>query len=57
MLAVINCSQLVTLGGVKRPRVGAEMSEISIIADGAFVVSDGRFEKVGVRAEIEPLID
>lgn len=57
MLAVINCSQLVTLRGDECPRVGAEMSEISIIEDGAFVVSDGRFERVGAREEIEALID
>jgi imidazolonepropionase len=57
MLAVINCSQLITLGGVRRPRAGTEMSEISVIADGAFVVRDGRFERVGARTEIEPLID
>jgi imidazolonepropionase len=56
MLAVINCSQLVTLRGPRRPRVGAELSEISIIADGALLVRDGRFEKVGAREEIEPLI-
>jgi imidazolonepropionase len=56
MLAVINCSQLVTLGGPQRPRTGAEMSEISVIEGGAFVVSSGCFEKVGERAEIEPVI-
>lgn len=57
MLAVVNCSQLVTLRGVQRPRTGALMSEISIIADGALVVRDGRFEKVCTRQEIEPLIN
>ena len=56
MLAVINCSQLVTLRGPRRPRAGAELSEISIIADGALLVRDGRFEKVGAREEVEPLI-
>ncbi|HKS27569.1 MAG TPA: imidazolonepropionase [Pyrinomonadaceae bacterium] len=56
MLAVINCSQVVTLGGARRPRTGPEMSEISIIPDGALTVRDGRFEKVGARLEIEPLI-
>jgi imidazolonepropionase len=57
MLAVINCSQLVTLKGPRRPRVGAEMSELSIIEDGALLVRDGRFESVGARSEIEALID
>lgn len=57
MLAVVNCSQVVTLNGVERPRLGAEMSEISIIKDGALLVRAGRFERVGTRSEIEPLID
>lgn len=57
MLAVINCSQLITLRGGERPRTGAQMSEISIIEDGAFVVRDGRFERIGAREEIEALID
>ncbi|HEY0405716.1 MAG TPA: imidazolonepropionase [Pyrinomonadaceae bacterium] len=56
-LAVINCSQLLTLGGAARPRVGAEMRELSIIEDGALLVFDGRIEKVGARTEIEPLIE
>ncbi|MGA9996459.1 MAG: imidazolonepropionase [Pyrinomonadaceae bacterium] len=55
-LAVINCSQLVTLAGAKRPRVGTEMSKLSIIEDGAMIVSNGLIERVGTRAEIEPLI-
>jgi imidazolonepropionase len=56
MLAVVNCSQVVTLKGEARPRVGREMSEISVIADGALLVRDGRFEKVGARQEVEPLV-
>lgn len=56
MLAVINCSQVLTLSGVGRPRVGAEMSELSIIEDGALIVRDGRFERVATRSEIEPQI-
>ncbi|HVF45260.1 MAG TPA: imidazolonepropionase [Pyrinomonadaceae bacterium] len=56
-LAVINCSQLVTLAGPRRPRVGAELRELSIIEDGAMLVRGGRVERAGARAEIEPLID
>ena len=57
MLAVINCSQLVTLNGAARPRVGAEMRELGIIEDGAMLVGDGgRIARVGARREIEPLI-
>jgi hypothetical protein len=55
-LALINCSQLVTLAGPPRPRVGAEMRELSVIADGALLVRDGRLVAVGERKEIEPLI-
>jgi imidazolonepropionase len=55
-LAVINCSQLVTLAGAKRARTCAEMSELSIIEDGAMLVRDGRIERVGAREIIEPLI-
>jgi imidazolonepropionase len=56
-LAVVNCSQLVTLAGPNRPRTGAEMRELSVIEDGAMLVRDGRVERVGTRALIEPLID
>jgi imidazolonepropionase len=56
MLAVINCKQLVTLSGPARPRVGPELRELSIIPDGALLVRGERIEKVGSRAEIQPLI-
>jgi imidazolonepropionase len=56
-LAVINCSQVVTLGGPARPRVGPEMRELSIVADGAMLVVGERIAKVGSRDEIEPLIE
>jgi len=55
-LAVVNCSQLVTLAGPRRPRFRQEMRELSIIEDGALLVRDGSVERVGARAEIEPLI-
>jgi imidazolonepropionase len=57
MLAVINCSQLVTLAGqVVGPHVGPAMRELAIIEDGAMLVRDGRIAGVGARSEIEPLI-
>jgi imidazolonepropionase len=55
-LAVINCSQLVTLAGPRRPRIGVELRELAIINDGALLVRNERIEQVGPRAEIEPLI-
>lgn len=55
-LAVVNCSQLVTLAGPRRPRVGAEMRELAIVEGGALLVRDGLIERVGRREEVEPLI-
>lgn len=52
-LAVVGCSELVTLAGPARPRTAGEMRELGIIADGAILISDGRIEKVGARSEIE----
>ena len=54
-LLVTNCSQLVTLAGPARPRVGHELREIAAIADGAMLVRDGRVAAVGSRTDIEPL--
>ena len=56
-LAVVGCSQLVTLAGPARPRTGAEMRALGIIKDGVMLVVDGRIVKTGARAEVEPLID
>ena len=56
-LAVINCAQVVTLAGPARPRVGPELRELGIIADGGMFVRDGRIEKVGNTDEIEARID
>ena len=56
-LAVINCSQLVTLAGPARPRVGPELRELSIVEDGAMLVVGERVEKVGSRDEINRLIE
>ncbi|MHB1937708.1 MAG: imidazolonepropionase [Acidobacteriaceae bacterium] len=44
--AVIHCGQLVTLAGPRRPRLGpAEMRELSIIEDGALLISGERIER------------
>lgn len=56
-LAIVNCSQVVTLAGPARPRVGAELRELGIVSDGALLVRDGVVEKVGKREEIEPRIN
>ncbi|PYL52773.1 MAG: imidazolonepropionase [Verrucomicrobia bacterium] len=52
-LAVLHVSQLVTLAGPKRPRVGAELSELAIIRDGGMLIRDGKIELVGLSDEIE----
>src|ERR1051325_7324884 len=56
-LAVVNCMQVVTLAGPARPRVGPELRELGIIANGGMFVRDGRIERVGTTAEIEPLVE
>jgi imidazolonepropionase len=54
-VAVINCSQVVTLAGPARPRVGPEMREVGIVARGGLFVRGGVIERVGTAAEIEAL--
>ena len=56
-LAVVNCSQVVTFAGAARPRVGAEMREVGVVANGGLFVRDGVIEKAGTAGEIETLID
>jgi len=52
-LALLRASQLVTLAGPKRPRVGQELSELGIIRDGGILIRDGKIESVGSSDEIE----
>jgi imidazolonepropionase len=52
-LAVLHASQLVTLSGPKRPRVGTELSELGIIRDGGMLIRDGKIESLGPTDEIE----
>lgn len=56
-LAILNCSQVVTLAGAARPRVGPELRELGVITSGALLVRDGVIQDVGTRAQIESLID
>jgi imidazolonepropionase len=55
-LAIINCSQVVTLAGPARPRVGSELRELSIVTGGAFV-RNGRIELIGSNSEVESLVE
>ena len=52
-LAVLHVSQLVTLIGPKRPRVGTELSDLGIIGNGGMLIRDGKIESVGPSDEIE----
>src|ERR1041385_1040686 len=56
-LAIINCSQLVTLAGARRARTGSDLRQLAIIEDGGMIVRDEFIEAVGRRREIESLID
>ena len=55
-LAIVNCSQLVTLAGAKRPRTGGDLRQLAIVEDGAMLVRGEFIEAVGRRREIESLI-
>jgi imidazolonepropionase len=52
-LAVLHASQLVTLAGPKRPRVGAELCDLAIISDGGMLVRDGAIVATGPSDVIE----
>ena len=56
-LAIINCSQLVTIAGARRARTGGDLRQLAIIEDGAMLVRGEYIEAVGRRREIENLID
>jgi imidazolonepropionase len=52
-VALLHASQLVTLAGPPRPRVGAEMSDLAIVRDGGMLIVDGRIDAIGTSGEIE----
>src|ERR1700746_3515310 len=52
-LAVLHATQLVTLAGPTRRRVGAEIAELGIIRDGGMLIRDGKIDSVGPSDEIE----
>jgi imidazolonepropionase len=55
-LAVLNCSQLVTLAGAKHARTGGDLRQLALIEDGALLVRGEYIEAAGRRREIESLI-
>src|SRR5436189_4879143 len=52
ILAVLHAGQLITLAGAKRPRVGHEMHDLSIIEGGGMLIRDGTIAAVGTSDEI-----
>jgi imidazolonepropionase len=54
-LAVINCSQIITLAGPARPRVGSELLELALSSAVHSFVRGSRIEKVGAQKEIDGL--
>ena len=55
-VAILHASQLLTFAGPNRPRIGAEMRDLGIIADGAMIIRDGVIERTGTSEEIEQLL-
>src|SRR5579859_3345871 len=53
---IVNIGQLVTLAGPARPRAGAELRELGVIADGALLIDDGRIEAIGTYADLRSRI-
>ena len=51
-LAVLHASQLVTLAGPQRPRVGAELADLAIRTDAGMLVRDGVIAVVGSSRDI-----
>ena len=54
-LAVLHASQLVTVAGPKRPRVGSELSELAVVHEGGMLVRDEIIVAIGSSAEIEKI--
>ena len=52
-LALLHASQLVTLAGPKRPRVGNELSDLGMIRGAGMLIRDGKIDIVGPSNEIE----
>ncbi len=52
-LAVLHASQLITLAGPKRPRIGQEMPDLAAIRNGGMLICDGEIDIVGTSDEIE----
>ena len=54
--AVVHIGQLATLAGPPRPRVGAELRDLGLIADAAMVIEEDRITAVGTYAQLRSRI-
>src|SRR5690242_18099839 len=54
-LLITHASQLVTLAGPARPRLGSEMRQLAIVEDGAVLARDGVIVAVGATSEVAAL--
>ena len=52
-MLITHASQLVTLAGPARARIGRQLRELAIVEDGAVLVRDGRIAAVGTSLEIK----
>ena len=52
-VAVVNASQLVTLAGPRRPRVGSGMSELAVVKTGGMLIRDGVVAETGSSSDIQ----
>jgi imidazolonepropionase len=51
-LLLIHASQLITMAGPARPRIGSEMRELSLIEDGAVLVRKGLIAAAGASSDV-----
>src|SRR6185369_7261094 len=54
-LLITNASELVTLAGPARPRIGAEMRELAIVEGGALLARNGVIVAVGATSKVAAL--
>lgn len=50
---IYNCGQLVTLAGPRRPRIRAELRNLSIVPNGALLIRGDRVAAIGERGHVE----
>jgi len=56
-LIITNISQLVTLSGPPRPRIGEELRRLHIIEDGALIARDGQIVAIGRSRDLEDQLE